>query len=151
MRPYEKRLAARGFRLVATLVDDGRPAFEALVSGGHAASIDAVRSGTADFASLDCVSFGLLSRYEPHRMDGLRVLARTPAMPGLPLIAGGTASEADIRGMKRGLREAFEDPALESARNRLGLKAIRFTGIADYGRLSTALERLDEQCIPPFI
>lgn len=139
-------------RLVAgALIEAGRPAFEVLPSGSHAASIDAVRSGAADFASLDCVSFGLLSRYEPHRTDGLRILARTPAMPGLPLIAGGTVSEADIRRMKQGLHAAFDDPALESVRSRLGLKAIRFTGMADYGRLSAELERLDEQRIPPFI
>ena len=95
--------------------------------------------------------FGLLSRHQPHRTEGLRILARTRAMPGLPLIAGGTASDADIRGMKRGLREAFEYPALENVRNRLGLKAIRFTEMAEYGRLSAALERLDEQRIPPLL
>ncbi len=139
-------------RLVAgALIDNGRPAFDVWLSGSHAASIDAVRSGAADFASLDCVSFGLLSRYEPHRTDGLRVLARTPVMPGLPLIAGGGVSEADVLGMKQGLRAALDDPALESVRNRLGLKAIRFTGMADYGRLSAALARLDEQRIPPLI
>jgi len=139
-------------RLVAApLVDNGRPAFEALVSGSHAASTDAVRAGAADFASVDCVSFGLLSHYEPHRTDGLRVLARTPAMPGLPLIAGGAASEADICGMTQGLRAAFDDPALAGARIQLGLKAVRFTGMADYKRLSAALEHLEEQRIPPFV
>jgi ABC-type phosphate/phosphonate transport system substrate-binding protein len=137
--------------LAGPLVDDDGPAFEVLPSGGHAASIDAVRSGAADFASVDCVSFGLLSRCAPQRTDGLRILARTPIMPGLPLIAGGAASETDIRGMKQGLRAAFDDPALHSARSQLGLKAIRFTVMADYDRLSAALERLDEQRIPRFI
>jgi ABC-type phosphate/phosphonate transport system substrate-binding protein len=139
-------------RVVAgALFDKFRPAFEASPSGSHVASIDAVRSGAADFASLDCVSFGLLSRCASHRMDGLRVLARTPAMPGLPFIAGGTVSEADIRGMKQGLRAAIDDPALEDVRKQLGLKAIRFTGLAEYDRLLAALGRLDERRIPPFI
>lgn len=139
-------------RLVTgALIDNGRPAFEVLPSGGHAASIDAVRSGVADFAAVDCVSFGLLARCEPNRTDGLRILARTPAMPGLPLIAGGAVSEADIRGMKQGLRAAIDDPSLERVRSLLGLKAIRFTGMADYGRLFTALGRLEEQRIPRFI
>jgi len=139
-------------RVVAgPLVDGGRPAFEVSPSGSHAASIDAVRSGAADFAAVDCVSFGLLSRCQPHRTGGLRVLTQTPAMPGLPLIAGGAVSEADIRRMKQGLRAAFDDPTLESVRAPLGLRDIDLTGMGDYGRLSAALDRLDKQRIPPFI
>ena len=139
-------------RLIAEpLVEAGRPAFETSISGSHVASIEAVRLGAADFASVDCVSFGLLSRCRPQCADGLRVLARTPAMPGLPLIAGRAASEAEVRRMKRGLRAAFGDPALGSARDRLGLKAIHFTEMADYARLSEALERLEDLHIPQLI
>lgn len=139
-------------RLVAgPLIDDGRPAFETTVSGSHAASIEAVRAGEADFASVDCVSFGLLSRCRPDMTEALRVLARTPVMPGLPLIAGGSVSDADIRRIKEGLDSAFGDPALESVRNRLALKGFRYTGMADYARLSAALARLEEQRIPPLV
>jgi ABC-type phosphate/phosphonate transport system substrate-binding protein len=139
-------------RLVAAaLVDDGQPAFETSVSGSHAGSVDAVRTGTADFAAVDCVSFGLMSRHEPHRVDGLRILTRTPAMPGLPLVAGGNVSETDARAMRHGLREAVADPELRRARDRLGLKGIEFIGSADYGRLSAALERLAREHIPEFV
>ncbi len=139
-------------RLVAgPLVDHGRTAFGVTVSGSHAGSVDAVCSGAADFAAVDCVSFGLMSRHEPHRITDLRVLARTPKMPGLPFVAGGNVSEADITAMQRGLRAAIEDPELRNARDALGLKAVDFTRLADYDRLSEALERLDDKRIPQFV
>lgn len=135
----------------APLIDDGRPAFEVQESGSHTASMDAVRSGAADFASVDCVLFGLLSHHRPQKTESLRILARTPAMPGLPLIAGAAASNDDIRYMKRGLRAAFDDPALDDVRKLLRLKDIRFTEMADYCRLSAALTRVGEQRVPPFL
>jgi ABC-type phosphate/phosphonate transport system substrate-binding protein len=139
-------------RLIAgPLIDDGRPAFEVSLSGSHAGSVDALRTGAADFAAVDCVSFGLLSRHEPHRVAGLRILARTPAMPGLPLVAGGDVPESDVQAMQQGLRAAIEDPELRGARDRLRLKAVDFTGLADYDRLSAALQRLEDTRIPPFV
>lgn len=135
----------------ASLIDNNQPAFEILTSGCHAASIDAVRSGSADFAAVDCVLFGLLSRYRPQQTESLRVVARTPAMPGLPLIAGGAASNADIGRMRQCLRMATDDPALREVRQRLRLTDIRLTTLADYQRLSAALVRLGAMRVPRFL
>jgi len=139
-------------RLVtAQLIDGGRPAFEVLASGSHGASIDAVRSGAADFAAIDCVLFGLLSHYTPERIESLRIVERTSAMPGLPLIAGRAVSDDEIRRIKEALRAAFDDPALHGTRQRLHLKDIRFTTMADYRRLLVTLDRHAEQGVPPFL
>jgi len=139
-------------RLVtAQLIDGGRPAFEILESGSHGASIDAVRAGAADFAAIDCVLFGLLSRYTPERIESLRILTRTPSMPALPLIAGGAVSDDEIRRIKEALRAAFDDPALHLARQRLLLDGICFTPTAEYRRLLSALDWLQEQGVPPFL
>lgn len=54
-------------------------------SGAHRASAIAVAEGRADFAALDAVSWRLAMAHEP-AARGLRVLASTPATPGLPLI-----------------------------------------------------------------
>lgn len=137
--------------IVEPLIEAGRPLFETVISGSHLASIDAVRNGAADFASVDCVSFGLLSRCQPDRTEGLKVLACTPAMPGLPLITGRSRGAADIEAMKAGLAAAFADPALREARKRLGLKAIHFTSIEDYAAVSDALAQLERQGIPPLV
>lgn len=139
------RLAAQ------TLIDDGKPNFEIVQSGSHIASIEAVRSGTADFAAVDCVLFGLLTRHQPQQTNMLRILARTPPMPGLPLIAGAAATNEDIRCMKQGLRAAFDDPELDSVRKLLQLKGFQFTTMANYHRMSLALGRLGEQRVPLFV
>lgn len=136
-------------RLVAApLVENGRPAFDVVLSGGHVASIDAVASGSADFASVDCVMFGLLSRYEPERTDALRVLQRTPAMPGLPYIAGGTVPARDVEQMRAGLRSAMESPDLAEARSALGIEGIACLDACDYEMLRA---RLDSATTPELV
>lgn len=137
--------------VVAPLVDDGCPSFEASVSGGHPQSIDAVVSGAADFAAVDCVSFGLLSRHQPERVAGLRVLGRTPSAPGLPLIAGGNVSDAEFALMRDGLRAALDDPALADCRSRLAIRDIRFTDDKEYRLMSDALAQLEAIGIPNLV
>lgn len=139
-------------RLVSEpLVDGGRPAFEASVSGGHPQSIDAVVSGDADFATVDCVSFGMLSRYEPERTAGLRILERTPPLPGLPLIVGGGVPDSEITLMRDGLRAALDDPALAECRGKIAIRDIRFTDEREYQRMSDALAELEAAGIPMFV
>ena len=57
-----------------------------LETGSHAASARAVRNGDADLAFLDEVTWRLLMLYDG-RLDHLRIVARTPPTPGLPLIS----------------------------------------------------------------
>ncbi len=72
--------------MVAPLSGHGRFFKQVLFTGAHVQSLDAVRGGLADITAVDCVTFALLRRARPLAVKGLRVLAESPAAPGLPLI-----------------------------------------------------------------
>lgn len=112
---------------------------DVLETGSHAASIKAIASGKADFAAVDCVTHANLARHRPAAVEGTRVLCRTPAMPGLPLIAGRAASPADVEAMRRSLTAALEDPHLVEVRAKLGITGMRWLRNGDYERLSVGL------------
>jgi len=117
---------------------------QAIESGEHAASIAAVADGRVDFAAVDCITYATLSRHKPATVAGTRVLCRTPAMPGLPLIAGKAASADDIETMRAGLAAAAADPALAEARKSLGITGMHFLKKSDYDRLAAALLKSEE-------
>jgi ABC-type phosphate/phosphonate transport system substrate-binding protein len=115
----------------------------AIESGSHAGSIAAVAEGRADFAAVDCITHATLSRHKPASVAATRVLCRTPAMPGLPLIAGPAASAKDIAAMREGLVVAAADPELADTRKCLGITSVHFLEESDYHRLAVALRQAD--------
>jgi len=137
--------------LIALEGGQGGPFCRAIESGGHAASIVAVGDGRADFAAVDCVSHATLSRHQPAAVVGTRVLCRTPAMPGLPLIAGQAASAEDVVAMREGLMKAATDPGLADARKTLGITGMHFTQESDYARLAKALREADAAGVGPLL
>lgn len=67
----------------------GRRFFGRVVeTGRHEASIDAVADGSIDIAAIDAVTYALIARHQPDRVAGVRVLAFTEAVAGLPFITG---------------------------------------------------------------
>ncbi len=72
---------------VAPLSRGGRFFGAVRYSGGHLASMEMLQRGEADVATIDCVTYGLAALHAPERVQGLRILQQTPALPGLPLIA----------------------------------------------------------------
>jgi len=103
----------------------GKPFFrEVLVTGSHAASIASVREGAADVCAVDAVTHALLARHRPNAVAGTRVLAWSPAAPGLPFVTRADAPEALVVALRRALEAAMRDPALEVARERLLLDGI---------------------------
>lgn len=123
----------------------------AIESGSHAASIAAVAAGRADFAAIDCVTHAILSRYRPDAVLGTRILCRTPAMPGLPLIAGKAAEEGEIEAMREGLSAAAVDPELAGIREALGITGVNFPRAVEYERLLMALETADAAGVGPLL
>lgn len=111
---------------------------DVVTSGGHRASIAMVARGDADFAAIDCVTYGLLSRYAPAATAGVRVLDMTPAAPGLPLIAGSSVTEGELSRLRTGLHAAVGDPALAEIRAGLGLVGFAELSLADYLSLSAS-------------
>lgn len=138
--------------MIAEEVSDGRENFcRPVLSGSHAGSIEAVAEGRADFAAVDCVTHATLLRYRPAMLAGTRVLARTPSMPGLPLIAGKAAAQNDIAAMCEGLKAAMSDPVLAQTREKLGITGVRFLTLGEYSRMTTALEAIAAAGIGPLL
>ena len=98
-----------------------------LVTGSHAASLEAVGAGEADLAAIDCVTFALLQRHRPALTAPVRVLDWSAAAPGLPLITTGDA--ALVGQLRAALSQVATDPALAPVRQALLLD--RFVVLPD--------------------
>ncbi len=121
---YNERRSQSGYNalraLVAPLARDGRFFGARVESGAHRHSLHLVRTGVADTAAIDCVTFALLRRYEPERVAGLRVLAQTAGgIPGLPLITALATSPDDVARLRAAFAAACADPALAYSRDAL--------------------------------
>ena len=68
---------------VAHLAHQGRFFGKVVESGGHPNSLALVAAGEVDVCATDCVTHALLARHRPEALDGLRVLAHSPA-PACP-------------------------------------------------------------------
>ncbi|SER69976.1 PhnD/SsuA/transferrin family substrate-binding protein [Rhizobium sp. NFR03] len=115
--------------MIAPLAIDGRFFGAFIETGSHVASIDAVREGAADIASIDCITYANILRFDPRRLSGIRVLGETVKGPGLPLITRLSASDEEIALLRRVLDAAATDAALEGVRDHLGL--VRFARLQD--------------------
>ena len=58
-----------------------------LITGGHRYSLAAVASGVASLASIDAVTFDILSRTAPDMVAAVRRVGSGPTVPCLPLVA----------------------------------------------------------------
>ena len=92
---------------------------DAILTGGHLASLTAVAGGAADVAAIDCVSFALLERVAPELVGGVRVLTESEPAPALPYITSGRRPAAERVRLFTALAQAAADPTLASAREAL--------------------------------
>jgi ABC-type phosphate/phosphonate transport system substrate-binding protein len=121
--------------VVAPFADNGRFFARAVETGGHLASLQAVRERRADLCAIDCVCVELARRYRPEALVGLVEIARSPAVPGLPWIT----RAGDPALLRNALQSAFADPDLAAARHALLLSGFSILPEAAYERI-TALE-----------
>lgn len=105
---------------------------EVLVTGGHLASMAAVREDRADLAAVDCVTLALARRAEPAAADGLRVLDWSAPAPGLPYVTRADAAPELVDRLRTGLEAATADPDLAAARAALGLEGFEVLPIGAY-------------------
>ena len=112
-----------------------------LETGAHRQSIEKVRTGAADIAAIDCVSFDLLHRHEPGWLAGVRILTQTASAPGLPLITSLKTSPDQLTRLRAGLARAVADPALSAARDAFGIVGFEVLPLAAYDVI-THMERL---------
>lgn len=101
-------------------------------SGGHRRSLHSVAGGEADVASIDAVTFALLSRIEPELVSRVRVLGQSPRVPGLPYITSLAATAETVQRLRTALRQAMADPGLSDVRAELLLSGITFPDPAHY-------------------
>lgn len=87
-------------------VAGGRPFFASIVvTGAHAASLEAVRRGQADCAAVDCVTWHHLP---PQARAGLRLLDAGPTAPALPFVTANRTDDATLDALRRALDEAAQ-------------------------------------------
>jgi ABC-type phosphate/phosphonate transport system substrate-binding protein len=103
-----------------------------VLTGSHLASIDAVRGGSADVASIDALSWAYQQRLDPDRLDGLVVVERGPLVPCLPLIVGGEADDALVAAWRSAFSAAMSNPSLARARSLLLIEGFVPLDLADY-------------------
>lgn len=118
---------------------------ETIQTGSHLASMEAVRSGIADLASIDAVSHALFERHRPESTAGLVVVGHGPVVPTLPLIT----ARADPAALRIAIETSVTDPATAHCREQLLITGFDPADFASYetvaslpyGRLACADER----------
>jgi len=105
---------------------------EVVLTGSHLASIDAVRTGSADVASIDALSWAYQQRLDPHRLDGLVVVERGPLVPCLPLIVGVDADDAKVAAWRSAIGAAMSAPSLVGVRSLLLIEGFVPLELGDY-------------------
>jgi ABC-type phosphate/phosphonate transport system substrate-binding protein len=125
----------------APLAERGRFFGRAVESGGHLASMAAVREGRADICAIDAVCYAMARRYRPGDLEGLVEVTRSPAVPALPYV---TVS-GDVEALRAALADAFDDRALAGVRDSLLLESFSTPDISMYYRitdLETAMQNV---------
>ncbi len=125
-----------GMNLLRALIaplSSGEAFFGAVtLTGAHAASAEAVATGAADVAAVDCISFALLERLRPATTRRLRVLAWTAPSPGLPLVTAAETRPATRAALRRALADAAGDPSLREVRAELLLEGFDLLDVSSY-------------------
>jgi ABC-type phosphate/phosphonate transport system substrate-binding protein len=125
------------FRATIAPLPQGRAFFQrVIVTGSHEASLAAVASGEADIAAIDCVSFALLRQGRPELTNNIAAIAQSPRAPALPFIMSADLAKSHLGAVRAALFATLEDPALDDARNTLGLAGAEILDDAEYQRVT---------------
>jgi ABC-type phosphate/phosphonate transport system substrate-binding protein len=126
---------------VAPLADGGRFFSSIVTTGSHRASMEAVASGAADIASIDCVTFAFASEGLPGLTSRLRVIGYSTATRGLPLITSRRLSSRALEHLRNALDASVgQHPALM---RRLKIRSFARVPLADYDRI----KRIEDEAI----
>jgi ABC-type phosphate/phosphonate transport system substrate-binding protein len=121
--------------LVAPLARGGRFFSAVKVTGAHLASLDLLRSGSADVMAIDCVLHALLRRYRPAALAGNRIVATTEAAPAPPLVTSAAAGPDRAARVREALIAAMNDTASKAAREALLIDGVEVLPRTAYGRV----------------
>ena len=119
---------------------------DVVYTGSHVASIEAVRSGAADVAAIDGMTWRYRHRQAPHTLAGLRVIGHGPLVPCLPLIVPAATPDAAIDAWRDGFTAAVSDLSTVEARGQLMIDG--FVPL-DNGNYAAALAELMHRHLQP--
>jgi ABC-type phosphate/phosphonate transport system substrate-binding protein len=110
--------------LVAPLHERGRFFSRVTVSGSHEFSLRALQANTADVASIDCITWGLLQTHRPSALHGLRILHRTEAIPAPPFVTAAATRDDEVETIRAAFADELRNPDGEPHRS-LGLLGVQ--------------------------
>jgi len=119
---------------IAPLVRHAGEAFfnAVILTGSHAASLDAVIGDEADIAAVDCVTYALLKRLSPTSLAQVRVIGFTAQTPSLPLIAASSTPPEVVRALQDALAAATGDEDLKPTLDALLIEGFSQVPAAHY-------------------
>ncbi|MFN8020187.1 MAG: PhnD/SsuA/transferrin family substrate-binding protein [Acidimicrobiales bacterium] len=97
------------------------------LTGAHVESVRAVREGRADVASIDAVTWWLVSRLRPAAVEGLAQIGQGPRVPCLPVIVGHGVPDDAIAELRWALDDAVRDDRFRTDRARIAVRG--FVGL----------------------
>ncbi|MCU1393513.1 MAG: phosphate transporter substrate-binding protein [Ilumatobacteraceae bacterium] len=115
---------------------------EVLYTGAHVDSIQAVRNGLADVASIDGMTWAFQQRTAPETLTGLVEVGNGPFVPCLPVIVGAHATDAERDGWRHAFVEAVRERHAADALDVLMIRDFVALDDGDYdAELAWLLER----------
>ena len=120
--------------LIAPLARQSRFFSQALATGGHRLSVDAVREGRADLAAIDCVTLALLQKHDALATEGLCTIGHSAPYPGLPLITSLHTPPEQVLALRYGLQSLITTPAAAQALGQLLIAGFETPDLAAYQR-----------------
>jgi ABC transporter, phosphonate, periplasmic substrate-binding protein len=140
-----------GYVSLAHFLADRRPevvgdrSVPTVITGGHRYSLAAVAAGVASLASIDAVTFDILSRTAPDTVAAVRRVGSGPTVPCLPLV---TADDEHCARFRSALEEVVQMSLLQPALRRLSITGFKSLDRHAYGGV-TALIAEARQVLPP--
>jgi ABC-type phosphate/phosphonate transport system substrate-binding protein len=121
--------------LFAPLAKHGRFFSGVVETGSHVASLAAVRTGAADVASIDNVTFALLAEHRPSAVKGVRVLTSTVSSPTLPFVTPSPSTIKTRAVLYDALASAIDLTQRSQSTTALHLAGVERSAIATYDPL----------------
>ena len=118
-----------------------------LITGGHRYSLAAVASGVASLASIDAVTFDILSRTAPDMVAAVRRVGSGPTVPCLPLV---TANDEYHARLCHALEQVVQMEPLQPALRRLAITGFHPLGRHAYSGVPILITKA-RQDVPPNI
>ncbi|MBT3791382.1 MAG: PhnD/SsuA/transferrin family substrate-binding protein [Alphaproteobacteria bacterium] len=118
------------------------------LSGGHRQSIEMVTDGRADVAAIDCVTWGLIESVAAHELAGVRILAETEKVPGLPYVTTAGADDRVVGKLRSSVMQALDSRGLADACQALRISGFSETSLVDYQVILDMAQQAVDQGYP---